>query len=172
MKAFFIRCPKNETPVCGRNSHLSFLLNAINIAFHLLFRLRNNISCLYPVNTNCSSLNLFVMSHEHYQECIDACNDCAVICNHCAMSCLQEQDVKAMTRCIQLDLECAAICRAAVEVMSMNGEFAEQLCQLCADICNRCAEECERHADMEHCRECAETCRRCAEICAQMAAHV
>ncbi|MEO6327812.1 MAG: four-helix bundle copper-binding protein [Ginsengibacter sp.] len=37
---------------------------------------------------------------------------CAAICNHCASSCTQEQDVKMMAGCIQLDMECAAICYA------------------------------------------------------------
>lgn len=75
-----------------------------------------------------------------------------------------------LARCIQLDLECAAICNAAAQVMSLNGQYAEEICKVCADICFACAEECERHAHhMEHCRECAEACRQCAEECRRMA---
>lgn len=93
------------------------------------------------------------------------------MCNQCAVSCLQEKDVQRMKKCIRLDLECAAICTAAVQVMSLNGELSEQLCQLCAEVCNRCGQECARFTEMEHCRKCAEVCRRCAEVCSQMAVH-
>ena len=74
-----------------------------------------------------------------------------------------------MARCIQLDMECAAICYAAAQVMSMGGQTAEQLCRLCADICQACGDECRRHEHMEHCRECADACHRCAEECRRMA---
>lgn len=66
------------------------------------------------------------MAHnQQYQSCIDACLRCASECNHCASACLQEEDVKMMARCIQLDMECAAICYAAAQVMSMNGQYAK-----------------------------------------------
>jgi hypothetical protein len=78
--------------------------------------------------------------------------------------------VHHMVRCIQLDLECAALCRAAAEVMSLGGAYAKQLCSLCAEACDACAAECEKHADMEHCRACAVSCRRCADACRSMAA--
>lgn len=74
-----------------------------------------------------------------------------------------------LTRCIALDIECAAICRTSAQFMSLNSDHANALCQLCADVCNECASECEKH-DMDHCRECAEMCRRCAEECSSMAA--
>jgi hypothetical protein len=104
-----------------------------------------------------------------YQTCIDACVRCAVACDHCASSCLNEEDVNTMARCIQLDLECATMCRAAVQLMSLRSEHANAICQLCADVCSACAEECGRH-NMEHCKECAEACRACVEECASMAA--
>jgi hypothetical protein len=109
------------------------------------------------------------MSHEKFQQCIEACNNCAVICDHCTMSCLSEKNVQHLTRCIELNLDCASACRVAVEFMSKGSEYADRYCQLCADICNACAEECEKHADMEHCRHCAEVCRQCAEACMEMA---
>jgi hypothetical protein len=74
-----------------------------------------------------------------------------------------------MARCIQLDMECTAICYASAQVMSISGERAKEMCRLCADICATCSEECARH-DNEHCKECAEACRRCAEECRKMAA--
>ena len=120
----------------------------------------------------CSPLReskFWIMAHnETYQTCIDACLKCASICNHCASACLEEEDVKKMARCIQLDMECAATCYAAAQVMSMNGQYAEEICRICADICFACGEECEKHSNMDHCRECAEACRKCAEECRKM----
>lgn len=55
-----------------------------------------------------------------YQSCIDACLKCASICNHCASSCTQEENVKMMSRCIQLDMECAAICYSSAQLMSLG----------------------------------------------------
>src|SRR5215475_4853681 len=104
-----------------------------------------------------------------YQTCVDACVKCAIACDYCASACLNEEDVNIIARCIQLDLECATMCRTAVQLMSLRSEHASTVCQLCADVCSACAEECSRH-DMEHCRECAEACRVCAEECASMAA--
>ena len=111
------------------------------------------------------------MSHEHYQECIEACQECVVACEHCATECLHEDDVKAMARCIALDRSCADICALAMREMSRGSEFAGRLCLLCADICEACGEECARH-DMDHCQECADVCRDCAESCRQMAEEV
>ncbi len=106
--------------------------------------------------------------HEN-KSCIDACLRCAAICNHCAFSCLQEEDIKMMARCIQLDMECAAICYAAAQLMSMGSEKAKDICRICADICEACGNECSKH-EAEHCRECAEACKRCAEECRRMTA--
>src|SRR3546814_32413 len=88
------------------------------------------------------------MPHQMYQHCIEECYACAVECSHCATACLREEDVKNLSRCIQLDLECAAFCRSAAEVMSLGSEFSARLCELCAEVCNACAAECERHAEM------------------------
>jgi len=92
------------------------------------------------------------------------------MCNHCASSCLQEKDVDVMARCITLDMECAAICRTAAELMTMGSQHANAICQICADICQACAEECEKHTMMDHCRQCATACRTCAEECLSMVA--
>lgn len=77
-----------------------------------------------------------------------------------------------MARCIQLDMECAAVCYAAAQLMSLGSERAKEFCRLCADICEACATECDMHANMgmEHCRECADACRKCAEACRAMVA--
>jgi hypothetical protein len=110
----------------------------------------------------------FPMSHEAMQTCIDTCNDCATACDHCASSCLSESDVQRMTQCISLDIECAAICRAAAASMARGSEFAQAICGVCADICEACAVECEQHP-MDHCKACAEACRACAKECRAMA---
>jgi predicted O-linked N-acetylglucosamine transferase (SPINDLY family) len=105
------------------------------------------------------------MKQRQYQKCIEACIECATECNHCAVACLEEKDVQYLTKCIRLDLECAIICRASAEVMTLGSSYSRQMCDLCATICNACAEMCEEHANMgmEHCRECAEACRACAK---------
>jgi len=109
------------------------------------------------------------MAHEHFKSCIDACNDCAAACDHCAVACLSEKDVAKMARCIQLDMDCAVICRLAVGFMARGSELAADVCDLCAEICDVCAQECAKHS-MAHCQECAKACRRCAEECRRMAA--
>ena len=43
-----------------------------------------------------------------YSRCIQACQACALACNHCAAACLREPGIEHMTRCIALDMDCAA----------------------------------------------------------------
>ncbi len=72
-----------------------------------------------------------------------------------------------MARCIQLDMECAAICYAAAQLMSLGSAKAADICLICADICQACGDECMKH-DTEHCQKCARICHQCAEECRQM----
>jgi hypothetical protein len=109
------------------------------------------------------------MSHQTFNECIEACNACVVACNHCAASCLQEQDVKMMARCIALDMDCAQICALASAAMARGSEHARAICALCADICQSCGDECAKH-NMAHCQQCAKACLQCAKECRQMSA--
>lgn len=108
-------------------------------------------------------------NYHDFKTCIDACLQCAAICNHCASSCTREENMQAMAGCIRLDMECAAVCYAAAQLMSMGSDRAGELCRICAAICKACGEECSKH-DTQHCRECADICRRCAEECSNMAA--
>lgn len=112
------------------------------------------------------------MLQTRFEDCIKACQECEIICNQCAIACLGEKDVGHLASCIRLNLECATICATAARVMSLDGRFSKDLCELCVAICLACAEECEKHVamGMEHCRECAEACRKCAKACEQMLA--
>ncbi|HKR06979.1 MAG TPA: four-helix bundle copper-binding protein [Bacteroidia bacterium] len=103
--------------------------------------------------------------HQEHKEIIRQLNDCANECNHCFNACLQEDDVKMMARCIELDRDCADICQLTASMLARNSEHAHHLLKECADICEACAEECAKHKN-EHCKSCAEACRKCAEACA------
>lgn len=74
-----------------------------------------------------------------------------------------------MAKCVQLDMECATICYAAAQLMSLGSEKAKDICGICAHMCEACAAECSNH-NTEHCQECAEQCKLCAEQCRKMAA--
>ena len=108
------------------------------------------------------------LQNQKYRNCIDACNSCAEACEYCATCDLQEQDVKAMAACIQINRDCANICWASSQFMSRASKYAKQICNVCADICEACAKECEKYIDMDHCQKCAQACRRCAEECRKM----
>ncbi|MDI4599094.1 four-helix bundle copper-binding protein [Salmonella enterica subsp. enterica serovar Infantis] len=108
------------------------------------------------------------MQQEH-RECIEQCYECAAARDICASSCLREDNVEMMKHCIQLDMQCAAICRLAAQFMALESEYSQKLCRLCADICKACAEECARH-DHDHCQNCARACSQCADACLKMAA--
>jgi hypothetical protein len=104
------------------------------------------------------------MAYHENKKTIEACLACAALCHHCASSCLQETDPKMMARCIQLDMECAAICTATAQLLSLGSPHATALAKICADACAACATECSKHTN-EHCKECAEACKICAEAC-------
>ncbi len=109
------------------------------------------------------------MRQERFQTCIDACLECATECDHCASECLKENEVYLLTKCIQLERECAEMCFSTARIMALGSDYAGDVCDICAEYCLRCAEECDKHSHMEHCLKCAETCRRCANDCQRMA---
>lgn len=108
-------------------------------------------------------------SDSKYKACIEACLQCASACDYCASACLKEEDIKMMATCIQLDMECSALCYTAAKVMSINGTMAKELCRICAEMCEKCGAECGKHKH-EHCQHCAEMCKKCADECRKMAA--
>ena len=99
-----------------------------------------------------------------YQSCIDSCLRCAAICNHCASSCTQEEDIEMMALCIRLDMECAAICYSAAQLMSLGSSRAQKIIKICLEVCEACGTECKKHAT-PHCQECSELCLACAKDC-------
>lgn len=81
---------------------------------------------------------------------------------------MKEDNVKMMSRCIALDVDCAAICQFAASAIARDSECATEVCGLCADICEACAQECDKH-QAPHCQACAKACRACAVACLEMA---
>ncbi len=133
------------------------------------------------------------LQNTKWQSCIDACMKCVEACEFCAICDVKEQSkalvqvaeeaasagaatspdiiqeiVKMMASSVQINRECAAVCRTSATLMSMNSQFAKQFCTLCTDVCNACAKECERY-DVDHSKLCAQACRNCAEECRSMA---
>lgn len=106
---------------------------------------------------------------DKYQKCIDACNRCAQACDECAKLCLHEPDVKNRGACIGMLMECGAICKQSACFMSMDAQFAPDICKLCAAICEKCAAECGMFKD-DHSVKCANECRACANECSMMTA--
>jgi hypothetical protein len=60
------------------------------------------------------------MAHQQHAECIEACYACADACDHCAVACLAEDDPRIMARCIELDMDCAQVCRLAATYMARD----------------------------------------------------
>ncbi len=72
-------------------------------------------------------------NYHDYQSCIEACLKCAALCNHCASECLTEEEVKVMAKCIQKDMECAAVCYVAAQLMSLGSDKATDFCTVWAE---------------------------------------
>ena len=91
--------------------------------------------------------------------------ECAGLCYQCAVACLGEDDIKGLSKCIKLDIDCAEICQSASAFVSRDSDHAKHLLKECAEICRRCAEECMKHSHMVHCNKCSHACLICAEAC-------
>ena len=91
---------------------------------------------------------------------------CITACETCMTMCLQEDDVKMMVGCIQLDRDCADICTLTARFVARNSAHAKHEMKECIEICRKCAEECGKH-DHDHCQHCAEICRECADACTE-----
>lgn len=104
---------------------------------------------------------------DKYQVCIDSCNVCAQACYECFKACLNEPDASARKACISMLMECAMICQQASASMSMDAQYAMDLCKLCATICDKCSTDCDIFKD-DHCQKCADICKSCADDCRKM----
>src|SRR5262245_23952248 len=109
--------------------------------------------------------------HNKYRNCIEACNQCAAACEHCASACLREDDAESMARCIELDHQCAIICRVAAGFMASASEFASDLCRVCGEICRVCSQECRKHR-VQHGQQYADAYAHCAECLTMASAYV
>ena len=83
-----------------------------------------------------------IVTNNHMQSCIDACNKCAQACLECFNACLNEPDLNARKNCVKMLVECAMMCQMSAATMSMGGSFTTEHCQMCAKVCDKCAEEC------------------------------
>ena len=113
-------------------------------------------------------MGIVTTATDKYQTCLDACAKCLQACYECLKACMNEPDAAARKNCMSVLLECALICQQAVAYMSMDAQFAKDLCKLCANICDKCAQECAMFKD-PHCQKCADVCRACATECKKMA---
>ena len=110
------------------------------------------------------------ISAEDLADILHALDACARTCTLCADACLGEDMVDQLRRCIGLNLDCAALCRATGDVLSRRIEpdstVLRATLEACAAACAACGAEGASHADMhEHCKVCAESCQRCQDAC-------
>jgi len=103
--------------------------------------------------------------HKHHA-LVQTLLECATACEECAAACLDEEDVKHMARCIELDRDCADVCFTGAKLLLRDSNIAHKFLAICQEACRMCAEECSLHSH-EHCQRCAEACRRCEQACQQ-----
>jgi hypothetical protein len=93
--------------------------------------------------------------------------NCALACESCYASCLREQHVDMMARCIELTRDCSELCFQGARMIMRESEFTDQMLRGCEEACRICAQECNKH-EHEHCKICAEACQSCARACFEM----
>lgn len=113
-------------------------------------------------------MGIVTTATDKFQICIDACVKCAQACYECFDACLKEPDLNKRKNCVGILVECASMCLMSVEIMSKNGQYSYEHCDLCGKICAKCAQECAMFED-DHCKKCAEICKMCADECIKMA---
>jgi hypothetical protein len=108
-------------------------------------------------------------SASNIEQCIRDCLECYQTCLSCLSHCLSQGGKHAEQKHITLMMECAQICNMSATLMTLNGQFAHEHCQLCAKVCEACEESC-RSMDPEDSmmQECADMCRKCADSCTSM----
>ena len=88
-------------------------------------------------------------------------------------TCLSEDMVAELTKCIRTNLDCADICTTTGAVLpgtpAMRPTSPVPSWRSAVSPVQAAGTECEAHADMhEHCRICAEACRRCEAACVDL----
>lgn len=101
---------------------------------------------------------------KNQSQLLEVLSACITACENCAASCLEEENIQHLVKCIKTDIDCADICTVTYRFVSRHSSRSSAILTMCANICDACADECEKH-DMDHCRECAKRCRECAEAC-------
>jgi hypothetical protein len=104
---------------------------------------------------------------------IDACMVAVQAGTSCGNSCLAEEDVRELRRCIALCDECADVCSTTLRVLSRpfgaDHLVTHRQLTACVKACSNSAEECERHAPHHrHCAICARACRACVHACSAL----
>jgi hypothetical protein len=100
------------------------------------------------------------------RSCIQACAACSQACTACADSCLSEPQLAKLIRCVRLNLDCADICTAAMNVLlrqtQPDARLLTSVLQAVVIACRVCGMECDRHAEQhDHCRVCSGAAQRC-----------
>ncbi|MEO6538123.1 MAG: four-helix bundle copper-binding protein [Ferruginibacter sp.] len=99
-----------------------------------------------------------------HDELIKKIDICIAACNFCASSCLKEENVKMMAKCISMDIDCAEVCRTTAILLARDSPHGKHLLKECIELCDACAAECGMH-EADHCQACAKACRECSEAC-------
>jgi hypothetical protein len=103
------------------------------------------------------------------EQCIRDCMACYQECLSTISHCLSQGGKHAEPKHITMMMECAEICKTSADFMLMKGQFAYELCQLCAKVCDACAESCSKvDPNDSMMQKCADLCRRCADSCRNM----
>ena len=101
------------------------------------------------------------------QPCIDACTDCHQTCLRTALThCLPLGGQHTEPEHFTLMMNCAEVCQACANLQLSGSQYAQKLCDICAEICEACATSCEAIGQMD---DCVAACRHCAESCREMA---
>lgn len=98
--------------------------------------------------------------------CLEDCKDCYQACYQSAMNhCLKTGGEHTSAAHFKLMMNCADICKMAVDFQLGQSEFTHRVCLLCAAICETCADSCEKLSGLE---DCVLACLKCAESCRKM----
>lgn len=111
------------------------------------------------------------MTHdEHFQMCLQHCQECHAICTQTAQHCLEKGGKHAEAEHVRLLLDCAQICETSAGFLMRKSPRHLSTCKVCADICSMCADSCARMDSQDAMmKKCEAVCRSCAESCRQMA---